>query len=144
MRRADGSGTTFIFANYLSKVNAEWKEKVGFGTAVQWPIGLGGKGNEGVAGQIKSQPASIGYIELAYAMQNKMAMATIKNRSGKFVTPTLVGGVSTYLYGNGVASLFGPNLDWKTGSVLALFLFAVALLGMTVLARTRLAKDLDA
>lgn len=63
---------------------------------------------------------------------------------GEFVTPTLVGGVSTYLYGNGVASLFGPNLDWKTGSVLALFLFAVALLGMTVLARTRLAKDLDA
>lgn len=89
VHRSDGSGTTKIFVDYLSQVSPAWAKGPGAGTSVSWPGGLGAKGNEGVAGQIKSQPASIGYIELAYAMQNKMAMATIKNRSGKFVTPTL-------------------------------------------------------
>jgi len=87
VRRADGSGTTFIFTNYLSKVNAEWKAKVGEGTAVNWPIGAGGKGNEGVAAFVQRLPNSIGYVEYAYAKQNKMAHALLKNRDGNFVSP---------------------------------------------------------
>ena len=87
VRRADGSGTTFIFTNYLSKVNAEWKSKVGEGTAVNWPTGAGGKGNEGVAAFVQRLPNSIGYVEYAYAKQNKMAYATMQNASGVFVAP---------------------------------------------------------
>ncbi len=73
VRRADGSGTTAIFTNYLAKVNAEWKQKVGEGNTVQWPVGLGGKGNEGVAAFVQRLPGSIGYVESAYAKQNKLA-----------------------------------------------------------------------
>jgi phosphate transport system substrate-binding protein len=87
VRRADGSGTTFIFTNYLSKVNAEWKQKVGEGTAVQWPVGLGGKGNEGVSAFVQRLPGSIGYVEYAYAKQNKLTHAIMKNASGNFVAP---------------------------------------------------------
>jgi phosphate transport system substrate-binding protein len=87
VRRADGSGTTFIFSNYLSKVSPEWKQKVGEGTAVQWPVGLGGKGNEGVSAFVQRLPGSIGYVEYAYAKQNKMAYAVMKNAAGNFVTP---------------------------------------------------------
>jgi phosphate transport system substrate-binding protein len=87
VRRADGSGTTFIFANYLSKVNAEWKEKVGFGTAVQWPIGLGGKGNEGVSAFVQRIPGAIGYVEYAYAKQNKLTHIAMGNQAGNFVQP---------------------------------------------------------
>jgi phosphate transport system substrate-binding protein len=87
--RSDGSGTTFIFVDFLSKVNDEWKTKVGKGTSVNWPAGLGGKGNEGVAGLVKQTPGAIGYIELAYAVQNKMAFAKVQNKSGKYITPTL-------------------------------------------------------
>lgn len=87
--RSDGSGTTNIFTDYLSKVSAEWKDKVGKGTAVNWPAGLGGKGNEGVSGLIKQMPGAIGYIELAYAIQNKMQYARVKNRAGNFITPTI-------------------------------------------------------
>jgi phosphate transport system substrate-binding protein len=87
VRRADGSGTTFIFTNYLSKVSAEWKQKVGEGTAVQWPAGLGGKGNEGVAAFVQRIPASIGYVEYAYAKQNKLAYALMQNAEGRFVAP---------------------------------------------------------
>ncbi|MBK8322921.1 MAG: phosphate ABC transporter substrate-binding protein PstS [Betaproteobacteria bacterium] len=87
VRRADGSGTTFIFSNYLTKVNAEWKEKVGFGTAVQWPIGLGGKGNEGVSAFVQRIPGAIGYVEYAYAKQNKLTHASMRNQSGNFVQP---------------------------------------------------------
>jgi phosphate transport system substrate-binding protein len=87
VRRADGSGTTFIFTNYLSKVNAEWKSKVGEGTAVNWPTGVGGKGNEGVAAFIQRLPNSIGYVEYAYAKQNKLAYALMQNASGAFVAP---------------------------------------------------------
>lgn len=87
--RSDGSGTTNIFTDYLSKVNDEWKTKVGKGTAVNWPIGLGGKGNEGVAGLIKQTPGGIGYIELAYAVQNKMAYAKMQNKAGNFITPNI-------------------------------------------------------
>lgn len=87
VRRADGSGTTFIFTNYLSKVNAEWKSKVGEGTAVNWPTGAGGKGNEGVAAFVQRLPNSIGYVEYAYAKQNKMTYALLQNAAGNFVAP---------------------------------------------------------
>lgn len=85
--RSDGSGTTNIFTNYLSKVNDTWKANPGAGSSVNWPVGLGGKGNEGVAGLVKQTPGAIGYIELAYAVQNKMAFAKIKNKAGNFITP---------------------------------------------------------
>ncbi len=87
VRRADGSGTTFIFTNYLSKVNADWKAKVGEGTAVNWPTGAGGKGNEGVAAFVQRLPNSIGYVEYAYAKQNKMTDALMQNAAGSFVAP---------------------------------------------------------
>ena len=87
VRRADGSGTTFIFTNYLSKVNTEWKSKVGEGTAVNWPTGAGGKGNEGVAAFVGRLPNSIGYVEYAYVKQNKMVYAKMQNAAGNFVTP---------------------------------------------------------
>jgi len=87
VRRADGSGTTFIFTNYLSKVNAEWKTKVGEGTAVNWPAGAGGKGNEGVAAFVNRLPNSIGYVEYAYVKQNKMNYAQMQNSAGSFVSP---------------------------------------------------------
>ncbi len=88
VRRADGSGTSFIFTNYLSKVNAEWKAKVGEGTAVNWPVGAGGKGNEGVAAFVQRLPNSIGYVEYAYVKQNKMTFTLMRNKDGNFVTPT--------------------------------------------------------
>ncbi|MDQ6638601.1 MAG: phosphate ABC transporter substrate-binding protein PstS [Pseudomonadota bacterium] len=87
VRRADGSGTSFIFTNYLSKANPEWKAKVGEGTAVNWPVGAGGKGNEGVASYVQRLPNSIGYVEYAYAKQNKMTHTLLKNRDGNFVPP---------------------------------------------------------
>jgi len=87
VRRADGSGTTSIFTNYLSKVNAEWKSKVGQGSTVQWPAGLGGKGNEGVSAFVQRLPGSIGYVEFAYAKQNKLPYAQLKNAAGNFVHP---------------------------------------------------------
>ena len=87
VRRADGSGTTFIFTNYLSKVNPEWKAKVGEGTAVNWPAGAGGKGNEGVAAFVGRLPNSIGYVEYAYVKQNKMNYALLQNAAGQFVAP---------------------------------------------------------
>ncbi|WP_157077083.1 phosphate ABC transporter substrate-binding protein PstS [Curvibacter delicatus] len=87
VRRADGSGTTFLFTNYLSKVNTEWKAKVGEGTAVNWPTGAGGKGNEGVAAFVGRLPNSIGYVEYAYVKQNKMTYAQMQNKAGNFVSP---------------------------------------------------------
>lgn len=87
--RSDGSGTTFIFTSYLSAVSEEWLSRVGAGTAVEWPVGLGGKGNEGVAGIVKEQPGSIGYVELAYAEQNKLAYAYVENQSGNVIEPGL-------------------------------------------------------
>ena len=87
--RSDGSGTTDIFTNYLTTVNTEWRAKVGHGKSVNWPVGLGGKGNEGVAGVVKQTPGAIGYVELAYAKQNKMKVASLRNKEGNFVVPTL-------------------------------------------------------
>src|SRR6266436_174460 len=89
VHRSDGSGTTFIFTDYLSKVSAEWKQKVGNNTSVNWPTGIGGKGNEGVSGQVKQTPGALGYVELIYAVQNKMPYADVKNAAGEFVKPTL-------------------------------------------------------
>jgi len=87
--RTDGSGTTAVFTDYLGKVSPEWKEKVGVGKVVNWPTGLGAKGNEGVTGQVKTTPYTIGYIERAYASQNKLPMAELKNKAGKFVAPSI-------------------------------------------------------
>jgi phosphate transport system substrate-binding protein len=89
VHRSDGSGTTFNWVNYLSKVSDEWKTKVGEGTSVNWPAGVGGKGNEGVAAYVNQIKGSIGYVELAYAMQNKMKYTEVKNKAGVFVDPTL-------------------------------------------------------
>jgi len=85
--RSDGSGTTFIFTNYLSKLSAEWKDKAGNNTSVKWPAGVSGKGNEGVAAYVQRLPGSIGYVEYAYALQNKMAYALLQNKDGNFVAP---------------------------------------------------------
>ena len=89
VHRSDGSGTTFIFTDYLSKVSSDWKAKVGNNTSVNWPTGIGGKGNEGVSGQVKQTPGAIGYVELIYAAQNKMPIAELKNSAGEFVKPTI-------------------------------------------------------
>jgi len=89
VHRSDGSGTSAVFTDYLSKVSPEWKDKVGSGTSPSWPVGLGGKGNEGVTGQVKSTPNTIGYVELAYAVQNSLPVAQLKNASGSFVTPSI-------------------------------------------------------
>jgi phosphate transport system substrate-binding protein len=87
--RSDGSGTSAVFTDYLSKVSPEWKERVGTGTSPKWPAGLGAKGNEGVTGQVKNTPNTVGYVELAYAVQNRLPVAQIKNASGNFVEPSL-------------------------------------------------------
>ncbi|MBF0422510.1 MAG: phosphate ABC transporter substrate-binding protein PstS [Magnetococcales bacterium] len=87
VRRSDGSGTTFIFTNYLSKISAEWKQKVGEGSAVQWPVGMGGKGNEGVSAFVQRIPGAIGYVEYAYALQNKMSYALLQNADGAYPNP---------------------------------------------------------
>jgi len=85
VHRSDGSGTSFVWTDFLSKVSPEWKSKVGSNTSVSWPVGLGGKGNEGVTGVVKQTPNSIGYVELIYAVQNKMAYGAVKNAAGQFV-----------------------------------------------------------
>jgi phosphate transport system substrate-binding protein len=89
VHRSDGSGTSAVFTDYLSKVSPEWKDKVGAGTSPSWPVGIGGKGNEGVTGQVKQTPNTIGYVELAYAVKNNLPVSLIKNKSGSFVEPSL-------------------------------------------------------
>jgi phosphate transport system substrate-binding protein len=89
VHRSDGSGTTFIFVNYLNSISMDWQLKIGKGTSVNWPVGLGGKGNEGVTGLVKQTPGSIGYVELSYAVKNNLAYAFLKNKSGNFIEPTL-------------------------------------------------------
>jgi phosphate transport system substrate-binding protein len=98
VRRADGSGTSFIFTNHLSAISPEWKRDVGSGKTVKWPVGIGAKGNDGVAAQVQQTPGSIGYIEYAYAIENKLPVATLQNLEGKFVPPS-VEGVSAALEG---------------------------------------------
>lgn len=89
VHRSDGSGTTYVFSDYLSKVSPEWQKKPGKGKALDWPVGVGAKGNEGVGGMVKQTPGSVGYVELAYVMQNKIPSALVKNKSGLFVEATL-------------------------------------------------------
>jgi len=89
VHRSDGSGTSAVFTDYLSKVSSEWKEKVGTGPSPSWPVGIGGKGNEGVTGQVKNTPNTVGYVELAYAVQNKLPVAQVKNAGGAFVEPSV-------------------------------------------------------
>ena len=91
VHRSDGSGTSNIFTNYLSAVNGQWRELVGAGTAVSWPVGIGGKGNDGVAGLVRQTPGAIGYVELAYAHQNHLATADLQNRAGHWVSPSIAG-----------------------------------------------------
>jgi len=91
VHRADGSGTSYIWTDFLSKISDDWKNKVGKGTSVQWPVGLGGKGNEGVAGLVKQTPSSIGYVELIYAVQNNITFGKVQNASGKFLKADLAG-----------------------------------------------------
>lgn len=87
--RSDGSGTSYVFTDYLTKVSTDWKAKAGTGKSVNWPVGLGGKGNEGVTGLIKQTPGTLGYIELGYALQNKISFASLQNKAGQFITPSI-------------------------------------------------------
>ena len=100
VHRSDGSGTTYIFVSYLAAVSSEWKEMVGVNTSVSWPVGIGGKGNEGVSGLVRQTPGAIGYVELAYAKQNNFSVAHIKNAAGNFIEPSLA---STTAAANGAA-----------------------------------------
>jgi phosphate transport system substrate-binding protein len=124
--RSDGSGTTNIFTTYLSKVSSEWNTKPGKGSAINWPVGIGGKGNEGVSGLIQHTPGAIGYIELAYAIQNKMTFADLQNKSGIFITPTVA---STSAAGNisipADAKVSLSNTDAKDGYPLSGFTWAL-------------------
>ena len=114
VHRSDGSGTSYVFTDYLANVSSEWATKPGKGKEVQWPVGLGGKGNEGVAGQVKQLPGSIGYVELAYAKQNKLAYADIKNAKGQFVTPTIAAVTAAAA---GAAAALPPTTDYRISIV---------------------------
>jgi phosphate transport system substrate-binding protein len=107
VHRSDGSGTTFIFTDYLASVSPVWKDKVGNSTTVNWPVGLGGKGNEGVAGEVKQNPYSIGYVELIYAKQNNLGYAQIKNKAGQFVDAELE---TVTAAAAGIANTIAPDL----------------------------------
>src|SRR5438128_2389846 len=110
VHRSDGSGTSFIWTDYLSKVSAEWEQKVGRGTSVNWPVGLGGKGNEGVTATVKQTPGAIGYVELGYAMINKLPAGSVRNKAGKFITPALE---SITAAAAGAMQGMGPNTDFR-------------------------------
>ena len=114
VRRSDGSGTSYIFTDYLSAVSPAWSAGPGKGKEVRWPVGLGGKGNEGVAGQVKSTPGTIGYVELAYATQNKLPVAVIRNAAGSFVTPSIA---SVTAAAAGVAEKLPADSDFRLSIV---------------------------
>jgi phosphate transport system substrate-binding protein len=114
VHRSDGSGTTFIFTDYLSAVSPAWANGPGKGKEVQWPVGLGGRGNEGVAGQVKQTPGAIGYVELAYAKQNNLPVAHIRNAAGNFVEPTIE---STTAAAAGVLPTLGEDSDYRVSIV---------------------------
>jgi phosphate transport system substrate-binding protein len=114
VHRSDGSGTTFIFTDYLSSVSPAWKSAIGKGKEVQWPVGLGGKGNQGVAGQVRQTPGAIGYVELAYANQNKLPVAQLRNQAGNFVKPSLEGATAA---ASGVAQNLPANTDFRVSIV---------------------------
>jgi len=110
VHRSDGSGTSYGFTDYLSKVSSEWAQKVGKGTSVNWPVGLGGKGNEGVAATVSQTPGAIGYVELAYAASNKMAFGQVRNSAGKFVTPALASVTAALA---GAMKTLAPTTDFR-------------------------------
>ena len=114
VHRSDGSGTTFIFTDYVSTVSPAWAAGPGRGKEVRWPVGLGGKGNEGVAGQIKQTPGTLGYIELAYANQNRLPTAKVRNAAGQFVAPTIE---SITAAAAGAAEKLPPNTDFRVSVV---------------------------
>ena len=114
VHRSDGSGTTFIFTDYLAAVSPAWAQRPGKGKEVQWPVGLGGKGNEGVAGQVKQTPGSIGYVELAYARQNRLAVASLQNQAGAFVAPSVEGATAAAA---GAAASLPANSDYRISIV---------------------------
>ena len=114
VRRSDGSGTTFIFTDYLATVSPAWATSPGRGKEVQWPVGLGGKGNEGVAGQVKQTPGTIGYVELAYARQNRLSVAELRNAAGNFVTPSVE---TVTAAAAGVAEKLPPESDYRLSIV---------------------------
>jgi phosphate transport system substrate-binding protein len=114
VHRSDGSGTTYVFTDYLAKVSPAWASGPGRGKEVPWPVGLGGKGNEGVAGQIKQTPGAIGYVELAYAKQNNLATASIRNKAGNFVAPSAEGMTAAAA---AVAENLPPNTDYRLSIV---------------------------
>jgi phosphate transport system substrate-binding protein len=108
--RSDGSGTTFIFTDYLTKVSPEWASKVGNGKSVNWPVGIGAKGNEGVSATVSQTPGAIGYIELGYAVINKLPVGAVQNKSGNFITPTIA---SVTAAAAGAMKQMGPNTDFR-------------------------------
>jgi phosphate transport system substrate-binding protein len=114
VHRSDGSGTSYIFTDYLSKAVPAWAKSVGKGKEVKWPVGLGAKGNEGVAGQVKQTPGAIGYVELAYAKQNKLPIAAVKNQAGKFVIASVPGVTAAAA---GAAKTLPPNTDYRISIV---------------------------
>jgi len=114
VHRSDGSGTSYVFTDYLSTVSKDWATKPGKGKEVQWPVGLGGKGNEGVAGTVKQTPGSIGYVELAYAKQNRLAYADVRNAKGQFVTPTIAAVTAAAA---GAAATLPANTDYRVSIV---------------------------
>jgi len=110
VHRSDGSGTTFVWTDYLSKVSPEWAQKVGKGTSVNWPVGLGGRGNEGVTATVKQTPGAVGYTELGYALINKLAFGQVQNKAGSFITPSLQSVTSA---AEGAMGDMGPNTDFR-------------------------------
>jgi phosphate transport system substrate-binding protein len=114
VHRSDGSGTSYVFTDYLASVSPAWATKPGKGKEVQWPVGLGAKGNEGVAGQVKQTPGAIGYVELAYASQNRMSMASVKNADGEFVMPSIA---SVTAAAAGAAGKLPPTTDYRVSIV---------------------------
>ena len=114
VHRSDGSGTTYIFTDYLDKVSPTWHSTVGKGKEVKWPVGLGGKGNEGVSGQVKQTPGAVGYVELAYAKQNNLQIAAIRNKAGQYVAPSVTAVTAAAA---GVAKSLGANTDYRISIV---------------------------
>lgn len=110
VHRSDGSGTTYVWVDYLTKVSPEWARRVGRGTSVNWPVGLGGRGNEGVAATVRQTPGAIGYVELGYALINKMAVGVVRNKAGNWITPSLE---SVTAAAAGAMKEMGPNTDFR-------------------------------
>ncbi len=110
VHRSDGSGTTYVWTDYLSKVSAEWLHKVGRGTSVNWPVGLGGRGNEGVTATVRQTPGAIGYVELGYALVNQMPAGVVQNKTGNWIAPSLE---SVTAAAQGAMDVMGPNTDFR-------------------------------